>query len=79
MEFTQEQAEAYFEQMNKSGELSDDELDNVAGGCGGGDDKKFGCPKCGSRFIKVEWYVGDQTYFVCRECGYSGEESTWYN
>ena len=32
VEFTQEQAEAYFDQMNKSGELSDDELDNVAGG-----------------------------------------------
>ena len=32
VEFTREQAEAYFEQMNKSGELADDELDNVAGG-----------------------------------------------
>ena len=32
VELTQEQAVAYFEQMNKSGVLSDDELDNVAGG-----------------------------------------------
>ena len=32
VELTQEQAEAYFEQINKWEELSDDELDNVAGG-----------------------------------------------
>ena len=33
MEMTEECAKAYFEQLNpKTGELSDDELDNVAGG-----------------------------------------------
>jgi len=32
---TQEQAQAYFEQLTpKSGELADEELDNVAGGAG---------------------------------------------
>jgi len=32
---TQEQAQAYFARLNpQSGELADDELDNVAGGCG---------------------------------------------
>lgn len=31
-ELDAEQAAAYFEQINKSGELSDDELDNVSGG-----------------------------------------------
>lgn len=31
-ELTEEQANAYFERLNKSGELSDDELDNVSGG-----------------------------------------------
>ena len=33
MELTEESAKAYFEQLNpKTGELADDELDNVAGG-----------------------------------------------
>ena len=33
IEMTEESAKAYFEQLNpKTGELSDDELDNVAGG-----------------------------------------------
>ena len=33
MEMTEESAKAYFEQLNpKTGELADDELDNVAGG-----------------------------------------------
>ncbi len=37
-ELTPEQADAYFERLNKQGELSDDELDNVSGG-GCGNDK----------------------------------------
>ena len=32
MELTEEKAAEYFAQLNKSGELSDDELDSVAGG-----------------------------------------------
>ena len=33
IEMTEESAKAYFEQLNpKTGEVSDDELDNVAGG-----------------------------------------------
>ncbi len=35
LELSKEHADAYFEQLNASGELSDEELDNVAGGgCG---------------------------------------------
>ena len=52
-EFTEESAKAYFELLNpKTGELNDDELDNVAGGgCGKKDDgrpivsSKYRCPK----------------------------------
>lgn len=32
MEMTAEEAQAYFDQLNKSGALADEELDNVAGG-----------------------------------------------
>ena len=58
VEMTEESAKAYFEQINKKGELSDDELDNVAGGGCYHDDKlvvtvgtnaceHFRCEKCG--------------------------------
>ena len=37
IDLTEEEAKAYFEQLHpKTGELSDDELDNVAGGCHNG-------------------------------------------
>lgn len=32
-EFTEENAKAYYETMHRSGELSDDELEDAAGGC----------------------------------------------
>lgn len=36
IELTEEEAAKAFAELNKSGELSDEELDNVAGGCGSG-------------------------------------------
>ena len=36
IELTEEQAAKAFAELNKTGELSDEELDNVAGGCEGG-------------------------------------------
>ena len=42
IELTEEEAAQAFAKMNKNGELSDEELDNVAGGCeGGASPKKF--------------------------------------
>ncbi len=35
VELTEEEAAKAFAELNKTGELSDEELDNVAGGCGG--------------------------------------------
>ena len=37
MELTEEEAKNYFEQWHKEGELSDEELNNVSGGCGSSD------------------------------------------
>ena len=34
MELTEEEAAKYFAEWHKEGELSDDELENVSGGCG---------------------------------------------
>ncbi|MDE6420342.1 MAG: hypothetical protein K2K87_07425 [Lachnospiraceae bacterium] len=58
VELTEEGAEAYFEQMNKTGELEDDELDSVAGG---------GCHKKDGRLVvTVEHFCG---FWKCKDCG----------
>ncbi len=43
IELTEEEAAKYFAELHKEGELSDEELNNVAGGCGGSSnpDPKF--------------------------------------
>ncbi len=58
IEMTEEEAKAYFAQLNPvSGELSDDELDNVAGG---------GCYK-GDRLIVT--VANSCEYWTCKKCG----------
>ena len=44
MELTQEEANAYFDQLHKTGELSDEELENVTGG---------GCHKNGHPVVTI--------------------------
>lgn len=75
-EMTEESAEAYFEQIHKTGELSDDELDNVSGGgcyasdgrlivtCGHGC-KKWVCEKCGYglQYVRQFTYHGTTKYY----------------
>ena len=73
VELTQEQAEAFFEKINKSGVLSDDELDNVAGGCGGSDDDVMMCPQCGKNTLHSSKIYGRSGYFheyICDNCYY---------
>jgi len=43
---TAERAQKLFDQWHENRELSDDELDSVAGGCGGGGSLDY-CPGCG--------------------------------
>ena len=57
-EMTAEEAEAYFAQMHKSGELSDEELENVSGG---------GCRKNGHLVVTVGYSCED--HWVCKNCG----------
>lgn len=62
IDLTEDAARAYFEQLNKSGGLSDDELSNVAGGgCG-----TCECPFCGYPIAK------ENGKWLCRNCGKSG-------
>ena len=57
IELTEESAAAYFDRLNpKTGELSDGELDNVSGGCGG--DYVDGRPH--PRFT-----VGQSVLYIC--------------
>ena len=53
VELTAEEAAKAFAELNKTGEISDEELDNVAGGCG--DPETPGEPK---------FNVGDQVYYL---------------
>ncbi|MGN1103609.1 MAG: hypothetical protein ACI4QI_01915 [Candidatus Coproplasma sp.] len=52
VELSQEEAAKHFAELNKTGELSDDELNNVAGGCGEPDPPKYA--------------VGDKVWFYTR-------------
>lgn len=69
VELTAEEAASYFAQLNKSGELSDEELDNVAGG---------GCQARGLVHINNDLKVGDVFkyyrpeeggFYQCYKCG----------
>ena len=80
VEMTAEEAATYFAQLNpKSGELDDDALDGVAGGCGGSGEiyvpdgtirvtSGQTCPKCGG----TEGYVSAVTNYYppvcCNKC-----------
>lgn len=70
VELTEEQAKEYFAKMNPSnGELADDELDNVAGGCG---EEEKTCPRCGGKMEQVSVGVGagskPSSVWVCKNC-----------
>ncbi|MGN0813939.1 MAG: hypothetical protein ACI4MH_01750 [Candidatus Coproplasma sp.] len=53
VELSQEEAARYFSEFHKTGELSDDELDNVAGGC---DDYQSG--------DSAKFSVGQRVYYI---------------
>ncbi len=64
---SEEEANEIFENFNKTGEMKDDELDNVAGGgCGSTPTK---CPKCKSGNISKK---NEQcfTHYHCYACQY---------
>jgi hypothetical protein len=62
IELNAEEAAQAFAKMNKNGELSDEELDNVAGGCGDN------APK-GPKYSVGDWVTVDINYGGYRPCG----------
>ena len=55
IELTEDKAKEYFERLNNSSELSDEELDNVSGGCGDYSYKRTSmtCMKCQKNIVSV--------------------------
>ena len=67
-EITSEQAEEYYERLHAAGELSDEELDNVAGGgCSDNVNATDGCHN--TRFAPK----GDRYTNLCQDCIYCEE------
>ena len=60
IEATEEEIKAKFAEMHKEGEIADDELDNVAGGCGGEDSPKHKFNE-GQRVIGVNGHEDGRT------------------
>ena len=70
VELNEEDAKMYFEQFNaKKGELSDDELDAVAGGGCFGEEERY-CPKCQTRLELRYSCHGLYDFYRCNNCGY---------
>ena len=63
MKLTEEEAKAYFDRLHpQTGELSDSELDNVSGGCGGGYDAGRPHPQfaVGETVLYIHSWLGAQ-------------------
>ena len=70
IELTEDDAKMYFEQLNaKKGELSDDELDCVAGGGCLGEEERY-CPNCQTRLEMRGSCHGLYIFYQCNNCGY---------
>ena len=70
IELTNEQAKEYFAQLNPTkGELSDDELEDVAGGGCFGEEERY-CPNCQTRLELRASCHGLYSFYQCNNCGY---------
>ena len=74
IELTTEQAKAFFAQLNPpKGELSDDELEDVAGGGCFGEEERY-CPNCQTRLELRASCHGLYSFYQCNNCGYEEPE-----
>lgn len=67
-----ERAQELYNSWHCEGAISDDELDNVSGGCG---ISKEHCPSCKSTNVTVEQPKGNTPVamftYTCKDCGHS--------
>ena len=74
IELTNEQAKEYFAQLNPTkGELSDDELEDVAGGGCFPEEERY-CPNCQTRLELRASCHGLYSFYQCNNCGYEEPE-----
>lgn len=67
VELTREQAQDVYGRLHASGELTDDELDDVAGGCSSEAEEARYCPKCGAKMKRGTLCSGTgATIFIYR-------------
>ena len=82
IELTAESAASYFERLNsKTGELSDSELDNVSGGCGGGYDADRPHPRfaVGESVLYIHSWIGaNRITATGKVVKRSYEDGSWY-
>ena len=71
VELTEEEAAKYFAELHKEGELADDELNNVSGGCGGDPEPKY---TVGTRFLLNGYYP----YVITKIIGYDSGWKEYY-
>ncbi len=69
IKLSQEQAKDIFARLNSDGELSDEELDAVSGGCGDDDKDVKRCPNCGT---EMEYYAPTNSY-RCNNCHHNSK------
>ena len=82
IEMTEDEAKTYFAQLNpKSGELFDDDLDNVAGGAcriynikerAKANASGMACPQCGTvgAWEHTATGMNNEQFFSCKACGF---------
>ena len=89
IELTAEEAAKAFAELNKSGELSDEELDNVSGGCEDTPDRSYARRKAcrwDADGNATHWYALDYAtgrvdmivYYTCPKCGGMLHEGFYY-
>lgn len=65
VEITEDEAKEYYDRLHATGELSDDELENAAGGMVGGSCGNRYCMKCGGKNVMYNAHCG----WFCHDCG----------
>ncbi len=79
IQLSEEKAKEYFERMHASGELADDELESVSGGCGDDPDPPELLSICNYQGCTGDLEKIDDFNFKCKRCGRIKPSSeVWY-
>ena len=69
LDMNEQDLQKTFDALQKTGELADEELNNVAGGSACGyDHPDMVCPNCGHKGMNEDLLRGWRWYYICTEC-----------